>query len=620
MIIELPNKQELEFPDDTPPEVMRNAIHKHYPEYAAMYRGNVTSESKIPPEKSSDTADHDAVVRYGIKDPLVELLNFGSRGSASLNNLKYELGEKLGNTLPEQLRKHLPYTPDKLEATDFSEMFGLPKEKNLGDTLGRFAGDIIPALLAPETEIPWLSNALMKLPAWGKYIKAGLGNAITQGGIAASQSPDNQGKAALEAGAITAPFSMLSEAIKSGNPTIRNIGRGLGALGAGGLGYYGAKSVGAPEPAADVVGLLSAALGGRGGNLERRVREDMLKGVKGTDYQDVLNAGERLGVYTRPSEASGNPYAAGMEAAVGKSPQGSQELYEAGQKRSAAEGKSIEDLFGNIFPKSLEDKKKALYESADPVKIPASILSEFKDNEIFKQALREVRRNPVYKQELKGVPEDSIKYINQVKRAMDAMRFNESDSTKAGIIQNTTNKILETLDTISPEYKEGRQLAERGIVRKEIEDLFNKKDETGANLFKTVLSNKRDYNNLQTKFKRLEETASTPEQVESMKEAQQQLEDMKLVFGRLIPTPTARTAATLGRQNASQEGSLTGRTKQYLHKLLHSDKYDVAAVKLITNPKWSDELDKLGEITEKDKLLAAFHSLLGKAAAQKIAQ
>lgn len=35
MIVELPNGQELEFPDNTPPEVMRNAIYKHFPEYAA---------------------------------------------------------------------------------------------------------------------------------------------------------------------------------------------------------------------------------------------------------------------------------------------------------------------------------------------------------------------------------------------------------------------------------------------------------------------------------------------------------------------------------------------------------------------------------------------------------
>lgn len=605
MIIELPNKEELEFPDDTPPEVMRNAIHKHYPEYAAMYKGSSTPESKE--NLTENQEDRDAILRYGIKDPLAGLAQLGHGLLNAPHNIAGLFSEKLASHIPKQ------------DEFNYSEALGIPEDqKNLADKLIQFAPELGVSLGLPATRLGKLGEVIDKLPGWGKYLKAGLGNAISQGGFAATQSPE-PGKAALEAGAITAPFSALSKAVESGNPTVRNVGRVLGGLGAGGLGYYGAKSLGAPESAADLSAILLGALGAKGGNLERRVREDMLKGVKGTDYQDVLNAGERLGVHVRPSEASGNPYAAGMEAAIGKSPQGSQKLYESGQKRSAAEEKSIEDLFGNIFPKKLEEQKNSLYKMADTTEIPQSTLDQFKDNEIFKDALKDVKSEAAYREKLKGVPENSVEYLNQIKEAMDDM-IEKAPKKQGRIIRDTKNRLISELDKVSPEYKQARQLAERGIVRKEIEDLFNKKDETGTNLFKSLLSNKRDYSDLQKKFKRLEETASTPEQVESMKKAQQQLEDMKLVFGRLIPTPTARTAAALGRQNAAQEGNLTGTAKQYLHKLLHSDKYDVAAVKLITNPKWADELNKLGEITKKDKLMAAFHNLLGKAAAQEIAQ
>jgi hypothetical protein len=326
-----------------------------------------------------------------------------------------------------------------------------------------------------------------------------------------------------------------------------------------------------------------------------------------------------LGVDVRPGEASANPFTVGKESGVGKSPQGAQELHEAGKKRISQEEQSIENLFGNIFPKSLEEKKAALYESSKPIQVPEKELEKLKDTEIFKAAVKEVNSNPVYKEELKGIPENSIEYLNQLKIAMDGMR-EKAPEGEARIIKKTKDKLVEIQDKVSPEYRQARQLAERGIVRREIEDLFNKKDETGKNLFTALLSNKRDYKNLQSKFKRLEETGSTPEQIESMKKAQQQLEDMKLVFERLIPIPTARTAAALGRQNAAKEGNLTGTMKQYLHQLLQSDKYDVAAVRLITNPKWADELDKLGEITKKDKLIAAFHNLLGKAGAQALAQ
>lgn len=593
--------QTMSHPDDWTDEQVKTAIYKHFPKAESQ-------KTPTEPQKSQSEIEHDAAVRYGIKDPLVGLLNFGSKGAASTANLAAGLINKLGGRAPHS------------EATDFSEMFGIPKEKNLGDTLAQFGGEIAPALLAPETEIPWVSNMLTKLPGWGKYLKTAFGNAVTQGGIAATQSQEEPGKAAVEAGSIAAPFSALSEAVKSGNPTIRNIGRVLGGLGGAGLGYYGAKGVGAPEPASDLSALLLGALGSRGGSTERRVRENMLKGVEGTNYQEPLEAAKRLGLtYLTPAEASGNPFTGGTQGNIGKTEKGAQLLYERGKERAASEENSIENLFENIFPKTLEERKNERYKNAESVKVPQEKLVELKNNEIFKTALMRVRKEPVYKEKLKGVPENSIEYLNQVKEAMDDM-IEESPKKEASIIRETKNKMLETLDTVSPAYKEGRQLAERGIVRREIEDLFNKKDETGTNLFKTLLSNKRDYRELQDRFKRLEATASNAEQVKSMKSAQQQLEDMRSIFGRLINIPTAKTAEALSRTSMSKGRSSSGEAMRYLKEILSGGKYDKAAVELITNPKWSDEVDKLGEITKKDKLIAAFHNLLGKAGAQTVAQ
>jgi hypothetical protein len=595
---ELPNGEIAEFPDDMSESDIESVVAKEFP----------PTKADTSQKSESETA-HDAAVRYGIKDPLVGLLNFGSRGGTAMQNLGLALHNKLTG-------KNIP----KVEPTDFSEMLGLPKDKNLGDTLAQFSGEITPALLAPETEIPWLSNALMKLPAWGKYLKAGLGNAITQGALAASQSQEEPEKAALEAGSIAAPFSALSEAIRSGNPTVRNISRALGALGAGGLGYAGAKSIGANEPAADIAALLGGALGGRGGSLERRVRENVLKGVESTNYQEPLEAAKRLGLtYITPAEASGNPFTGGVQGTLGKTEKGAQLLYEKGKERGKSEESSIENLFSNIFPKSLEKRTNELYESANTTQIPKEELDKLKDNEIFKSALSRVRKEPVYKEKLKGVPKESIQYLNQVKEAMDDM-IEKAPRKEASIIRETKNKMLDTLDAASPQYKEARQLAERGIVRREIEDLFNKKDETGTNLFKTLLSNKKDYRALQDRFERLEKTSSNPQQVKSMKNAQQQLEDMRLIFGRLINIPTAKTAEALSRTSMSKERSSTQTVMRYIQELLSGGKYDKAAVELMTNPKWADELDKVSEITKKDKLVAAFHNLLGKAGAQAVAQ
>lgn len=603
MIVELPNGQELEFPDGTSPDIMRNAIHQHFPEYAAMYQPKNAKSQENP------TSDEANLLRYGVKDPLAGILNVGSRGGTSAGNLAISLINKLGGNLPKQ------------EATDFSEMLGIPEEqKNLADRLIQFAPEIGVSLALPEARLGKVGEMLEMLPAWGKYLKTGLGNAISQGALAASQSPQDQGTAALEAGSIAAPFSAISQGILSGSPLVRNISRSAGALGGAGLGYFGAKGLGFGEPVADIAAALMGAAGHGGLNTQRRVREDVLKGVEGTHYKEPLEAAKRLGLnYITPAEASGNPFVGSTQGSIGKTEKGAQLLYERGKERTGSEENAIENLFSNVFPKALEEQKNALYKSAESIEIPKEKLEALKDNEIFKTALARVRKEPVYKEKLKGVPENSIQYLNQVKEAMDDM-IEKAPKKEGSIIRETKNKMLETLDTVSPAYKEGRQLAERGIVRREIEDLFNKKDETGTNLFKTLLSNKKDYRELQDRFKRLESTANTPEQVKSMKTAQQQLEDMRLIFGRLINIPTAKTAEALSRSSMSKGRAPFDEAIRRFKEVLSGGKYDRTAVELITNPKWADELHKLKEITKTQKLIGAFHNLLGKAGAQAIAQ
>ena len=105
-----------------------------------------------------------------------------------------------------------------------------------------------------------------------------------------------------------------------------------------------------------------------------------------------------------------------------------------------------------------------------------------------------------------------------------------------------------------------------------------------------------------------------------MKNAGQQLEDMKLIFGRLINIPTAKTAEALSRTSMSKARSTSDEVIRRLKEVLSGGKYDKAAVELITNPNWADELQKLKKVTKPDKLIGAFHNLMSKAGAQAIAQ
>src|ERR1700693_55072 len=156
---ELPNEEIAEFPDDMSESEIESVVAKEFPPTKAA-----TSQ------KSESETAHDAAVRYGIKDPVAGLLNLGSRGGTAAGNLAIGFINKIGGNLSKQ------------ESTDFSEMLGIPEaQKNLAEKLIQFAPEIGVSLALPETRLGKVGDILEKLPAWGKYLKKGVGNAISQG-------------------------------------------------------------------------------------------------------------------------------------------------------------------------------------------------------------------------------------------------------------------------------------------------------------------------------------------------------------------------------------------------------------------------------------------------------
>jgi len=674
---ELPNGEIAEFPDDMSESEIESVVAKEFPPTKAA-----TSQ------KSESETAHDAAVRYGIKDPVAGLLNLGSRGGTAAGNLAIGLINKIGGNLPKQ------------ESTDFSEMLGIPEEqKNLADKLIQFAPEIGVSLALPETRLGKVGDILEKLPAWGKYLKTGLGNAISQGAFAASQSPENQGKAALEAGSIAAPFSALSEAIRSGNPTIRNISRALGAVGAGGLGYYGAKSVGAPEPAADLALFLGAALGGKGGSTERRVREDMFKGITPADYpkiSEMQGAASELGLtHLSPAETLGYPSLGAAQGNRGKTEGGAKELYEAGQKRLASEKTSIDALYKEITEspkiassavrdsaqKEIERLKQERATAAEPFykkahekRIAPNWVTNLENSDAtIKNAIRDAMADPKYQKEgeLKGLPKNSLKVLDYAKHKIDEKieaALKNGDNNGARVLTESKNHLIDKIAQVDQDYEKARNTFEahskpiekleasqigqisrtedtglknisrnifdpaqtdlsvlrkikdtvqkhnpdawNNIVRNEMERLMGlgkTKEVTGNNFYNQILAN-------DTKFKQFKEALSGNEA------ASKRLEYMKKIFGRLINVPTSKTAEALSRTSMSKPRASITKMMEYWQELMSGGKYDKAAVRLITSPRWTEELNKLGEVTDKENLVSAFHNLLGKAGGQAIAQ
>lgn len=534
-------------------------------------------------------------LRYGVKDPLVGLANLGHGLINAPHNLVSLFSKKLGEKIPHQ------------RDFDYADAVGLPKDKDLADTLIQIAPELGLAVALPEARLGKAGEAISQIPKAGKYLKTALANALSQGGLAAAMAPENQLESAGTAAGITAPFSALSLATKSGSPALRMAAK-LGIGGAGGaLGYQAGKHLADNDLMAEALAALTGGLSYRLANSKLGAQRGLFEGVEKEEFDPVLQAAKRLGLpYLTPAEATGSPFLGAREGNLGKTVKGAKLRYQKGEERLSAEEDAINRLFDTVFDKEkLAPEVDRLYRIADKDVVSEKAIFPFRENEIYKAARTHAQNDPAFREELKGVPENTIQYQAVIKNAMDDMiskATKRDNKNEARILTNTKNKFVETLDKVSPHYKEARELAEREITRQNLEQIFNKKGMTGINMFKAL--------NDKSKFK------AFMNNLRNVPDAQAQLRDMRTAFKNLISVPTARTAAAQSRSSMDKERSTAQALFAYLKNILSGSKHDTAAIELITNPHWAKNLEELSKSTSKEKALGKFIELLSKAGAQ----
>lgn len=325
---------------------------------------------------------------------------------------------------------------------DYAELLNLPKTATLSDKLIRGLAQYAPAILAPEAELGALGKGISSIPYAGRFLKKAIGNALPVGGFSATQSEDQPVESAAHGAAATLPFSALSTLATTMNPWARIAGRvGLGAAGAYG-GYEGAKSLGADSLTAEIpAAVIGGTLGLMGRNPKTEARENMLKGVEGTPYQEKLEAANRLGLkYITPAEASGNPFVGAKQGAAGKTDEGSTLLYNEGQERLASEKKAIQSIKSSIGPVSSDasfavrdaakeylDKLKKLrskettpfYKEAENLEIPQHELDSLLENPRIKKTYSDILHDPDYQIHLQGKQPTGKKMIAMVENRID---------------------------------------------------------------------------------------------------------------------------------------------------------------------------------------------------------
>lgn len=544
------------------------------------------------------------VVRYGLKDPTIGLLNMGREFSNLPNKVS-------GGHIPE-------FSPSDF---DFSNALGVDKPRP-ADELIQGVSQYVPAFALPGANIGRAGKLISKIPGVGKFISKAVSEAIPQGLYSAAQAPKGHAaKSGAEAGATMVPFSLLGQLMQGANPIARNLARGLTAAGGAYLGRKSAQTAGFGEAGSDVGALIGAAMGGRGFKTNKEMKQGLVEGVHADVANPRIEAANKLGLdYLTPAEAGISQLASKAQGALGRTPEGAKLLNQRSKSRQASESRAIERTLNQIYsPGKMDEQVKEAYQGLGHANLPQEFPLQYKDNEIIKEAKKMVESTPAYKESLKSLmPKNaelkpgqtdpqatSLVYWDHVKRAMDDM-VNKAEragnNNEARIISNTRADMRDKMDTAYPEYADARALYERKMVRKGLEKVFDQKEVNGTNFYRALASQK--------KFDEvLGHLKNAPEAAENLKA-------MRLIFKDLMGPPTIKTAKGKeehGMNMARNEGDFL---KNMIEHAFTRGGNDKAAINFITSKDWAKQLDEINRISNKQMKAVALGLALSKGISQ----
>jgi len=317
--------------------------------------------------------------------------------------------------------------------------------------------------------------------------------------------------------------------------------------------------------------------------------------------------------------------------------------------------------------KILADKARPLYKAAREELIPDEKLAALSEDPVVSTAIQRVLNKPAFQKELKGLPRNSVGFMDVVKRELwDQVETLERTgaSGEAGIIRDSWGSVRDALKASSdnysaaialyaPEARTLQQLKEgaigrisglkegqlksvskvvfdpqqtnvkelRGlrdliykedpqswnrIVRNEIERRLDmvKGERTGSVFYNQILSRERDF--------KMFDNALAKDPISRRK-----LRAMKNAFKDLINLDTAKGAA--GRAQANLDAPRTG--MQYVVNLVRDvagGKHDQAAARFLTSPDWDDQFRTIMRTAKtKDAKARRVAGLIGRISAEQ---
>jgi len=556
---------------------------------------------------------------------------------------------------------------------------------NLGQStmasIGEFGGGIAPYFMggAALKGVPMIGEAL-----GGSNAGAGILNRFGMGAaggatIGASQFvPENgsRGDNAFIGGILGGAGNALLPPIIEGGSKL--IGKGVDSA-KNILSYFTGK------PESSIANNILAGMNGKA--LEAIPPQDAQQAIQKT--LDTMDAGQRLGLQLTPAQASGNSInsiIAARQGTLGSTDTSALMLSNFNNKQAEAQQNAISKLFDRISPNSdianveartaarqaINDSKASLRQKAEPFytaaesqTIPPEVHQDLLKNTNISSALARVKNDPIYRDELAGFKDNQVKVLDLVKRELDD-KISSAEPNKARILMGAKQKLVDTLDAVSPEYKTARgiyseelpaikaletgdvgriaNLNDAGLQRvskiifdpaetdiktlSRIKDQISKQNpELWSQLVRNSMESSLDASRMASAGKPgsafYNATMATDRQfnqylksLEDIPGAQQNFIDMRAAFKNLINNESVKGAA--GKAKSSLDVPREPiQAMLKIAKAMTGGNYDKAAVEFITSDKWVPYVKQIKNIKNPQTKAYGYANLLSKIAAQQ---
>lgn len=592
-IVDLPNGQEGEFPDNMSRDEIQSVLRKQFG-YKEPKKSYLEKAGQFAEENINKPA-RDIVQGAG------DFTMGAAQGLANIGPGLYNLGAKAANLIPGvniKEKKGYNFAPNNLNAS-------------LGELASFFGpGMLGKAGLATETashiqRIPEVANAIKKASdilsksseenkliklLTGKTTKSTAYNAL----LGALMNPEDQGLGA-SLGALGTGIGKISG---TDNKLLSALAR---AAGGGAIGYGLGDKTGAEIGAGIGLGApKTLELLGKG---KIKPGQETLKGI---NYEEVLPSVEsanKLGTPLTPAEASRNPVIGSLQGGYARTNEAAAENVRLGMERKENEKKAITSLLDDIYDRSIssDNNINELYRNSYKYSLKPHIIDYLKEDPLINEAFDKVEENTRWKRKLQGVSENNYAYLDKVKKSLSD---EEKSLMKSGRLEEAkevteARKSLEQImDNNNPYYKNARSEAQKKIVRRQMEKKLKSKEINGSNFYKTFISNENNYKELHNSLK-------------NVPEAQEKLNDMKQAWHSLINIQKPSTSSYRAETGLEQSRARFSELYEAINNFLGLKK-NKKAIQYIRSDKWIKDLKNMNLETNSNKKEEIMSNIFGK--------